>query len=208
MLLIKNLFTEDEFASLLQATIFSKSRYISYVRGETELRLIYSAIMDEEVSNYSIRKIGTDAVATIFTNSDRPYIEKTIYLKDALRAIGCCSSESSCAGGRSCRSRGCRFNRFPHITPESDQINFADRTFVPSVISHTLDVAKSVKIFKSNANNTLEGNHPERINSELISEDKSSVKDYWAYYWDAIYMNTDFTNGDISMALCVTVPKN
>ena len=188
MLLIKNLFTEDEFASLLQATIFSKS-YTSYVRGETELRLIYSAIMDEEVSNYSIRRIGTDAVATIFINSDRPYIEKTIYLKDTLRAIG-------------------RFSRFPYITPESDLISFADHTFIPSVIPHTLDVAKSVKIFKSDANNTLEGNHPERINSELISEDKSSVKDYWAYYWDAIYMNTDFTNGDISMALCVTVPKN
>lgn len=189
MLILKNLFTEDEFASLLQATIFSKSRYTPYVRGETELRLIYSAIMDEEISNYSIRKIGTDAVATIFINSDRPYIEKTIYLKDALRAIG-------------------RFNRFPYIIPESDLINFAGRAFVPSIIPHTLDVAKSVKIFKSNANNTLEGNHPERINSELISEDKGSVKDYWAYYWDAIYMNTDFTNGDVSMALCVTVPKN
>lgn len=189
MLLIKNLFTEDEFASLLQATILYKSRYTSYVRGETELRLIYSAIIDEEVSSYSIRKIGVDAVAIIFINSDRPYIEKTIYLKDALRAIG-------------------KFNRFPYITPELDLINFADRTFVPSVISHTLDVAKSVKIFKSDANNTLEGNHPERINSELISEDKGSVKDYWVYYWDAIYMNTDFTNGDISMVLCVTVPKD
>lgn len=190
MLILKNLFTEDEFASLLQATILSKSRYTSYVRGE-ELRLIYSAIMDEEVSNYSIRRIGADAVATIFINSDRPYIEKTIYLKDALRAIG-------------------RFNRFPYIIPESDLIifAFADRTFVPSVISHTLDVAKSAKIFKSDANNTLEGNHPERINSKLISEDKDSVKDYWAYHWDAIYMNTDFTNGDISMVLCVTAPKD